>query len=117
MELHALKAFYDGQEGLVELEDDVLSIVRQVKEATDGKVTIHMEPTSGEYVLVEHCEDGTDRLVMTTAELDARVLERLYRGDSTSRGYVDSYAEAEAEQDRLQAQIEEQGMERVRDGV
>lgn len=111
MELHAVKTFYTAREGLVELEDDVLSIVRQVKELTGGQVSTHLDPDSGEYYFVEHCEDGTERLVFATPELDARALERLARADSQRRGATDPYAEAEQEQDDFHAAIDAKNRE------
>jgi hypothetical protein len=100
MELHAVRVFYCQEAGgLVELEDDVLSIVRQVKDLYGDTIRIHMDPVDGSYVFVEHCADGTERLVFATNELDARAVERLQRSDSTRRGYIDPYDQAEREQD------------------
>jgi len=106
MELRALKTFYDQRHGIVEVEDDVLSVVRQVRQVYGAKITIHVDPDTCWYYFVEHCEDGTDRLVFTTPDLDARSLSRLFMGDSQSRVYEDPYHFAEFEQDRLQQERE-----------
>jgi len=106
MELRAIKYFYTGGH-LVELEDDVLSIVSQVRALTNGKVSIHLEPTTGHYLFVEHCDDRVERLIFVTPELDGRCIERLVAGDSGSRSYRDPYDFAEAEQDRLHREADE----------
>src|SRR5215471_7199231 len=115
MELYAMKSWYDNREGFVELEDDVLSIVRQVRELYGHAIKICLEPTTGQYVFSENCEDGTERLIFMTDELDARCLERLLRADSQLRGYVDPYDEHEREQDQIWADQHEASMERVHD--
>lgn len=107
MELRAVKAFYSAREGLVELDDDVLSIVRSVRELYGNRISIHHEPTTGAFVFVENCEDGVERLVFVCDELDARALDRLQSADSRSRGYVDTYEQAEREQDEAQSQLSE----------
>lgn len=115
MELHALKVFYDDRLGLVELEDDVLSIVRQVREAYGSRVKVSLEPTTGHYVFSEDCEDGTERLIFTCEDLDGRALERLRAADGHARGYEDAYDRAEREQDELQAAADEERLTKVRD--
>jgi hypothetical protein len=107
MELRALRTWYTQGEGWVTLDDDVLSIVRQVKELYEGRVSIQMEPTTGHYVFVEHCGDGTDRLIFTTDELDGRSLIRLMQADSQSRAYQDPYDAAERAQDDAQNAIDD----------
>lgn len=115
MELHAVKAYYSQHHGLVELEDDVLSIVRQVREVYGNRVKIAWEPTTEHYVFSEHCDDGTERLIFTTPELDGRALERLLRSDSHGRGYEDVYDRQEREQDEAFAARQEADRERLRE--
>src|SRR5215471_19709825 len=81
MELRTLKTWYTARDGWVTLDDDVLSIVRQVRDLFGNRVTVEMNPQNGDYVFVEHCEDGADRLIFTTQELDGRCVERLLRAD------------------------------------
>jgi hypothetical protein len=115
MELRAIKSYYDGHLGLVTLEDDVLSIVRQIRERYGTRIKVSWEPTTGYYVLSEMCSDRNERLIFTTDTLDGRTLTRLMEADSQSPGYVDAYDAAEAEQDRLQEEIDEKQRERLRD--
>jgi hypothetical protein len=115
MELHAVKTFYTDQDGLVTLEDDVLSIVRQVREQYGNRVNIRLEPTTGQYVFSENCADGTERLIFASEHLDQRDLDRLMQADSTLRGYEDTYEKAEREQDEDQAQMEKEMLEELRE--
>jgi hypothetical protein len=115
MELRALHSWYTSRDGWVSLDDDVLSIVRQVKEAYGDRVTIELDRQFGHYAFVEHCEDDTDRLVFTTTELDGRCLERLMMGDSQSRVYQDPYDAAEREQDDAQRDIDKAHNARIGD--
>lgn len=117
MELHAIKTFYDNRHGLVELEDDVLSVVSQVREAFGDKVKICLEPTTGHYVFTENSADGTERLIFTTEVLDARCLTRLQDADSTRRGYSDAYDAMEKEQDDFRAREDELMKDKIRDGA
>ena len=109
-----LKAWYNHDHGVIELDDDVLSIVRQVRELYERRITIELLPGSPEpYAFVEHCEDGVDRLIFTCVELDPRALERLQRSDSHSRAYVDPYEAQEREHDRLLAARDEHSKEQL----
>ena len=117
MELHAVKMFYDRREGLVELEDDVLSIVSQVREAFGDKVKICLEPTTGHYVFSENSADGTERLIFTTEVLDGRCLTRLIAADSNARGYKDAYELMEKEQDDYRAARDEEKLDRIREAA
>ena len=115
MELYAIKSWYDNRLGMVTLEDDVLSIVRQVRELYGQRVTIELDQFSNVYHFVEHGEDHTDRLIFTVDELDARALERLIRSDSHSRTYEDPYDAAEREQDANHAEIDRRNSERLKE--
>jgi len=115
MELYAMKSWYDNREGFIELQDDVLSIVRQVRELYGHRIRICLEPTTGEYVFSEMCEDGTERLIFGTNELDPRALERLMRADSHLRGYTDPYDEAEREHDRTMDEKDKASLDKLGD--
>lgn len=81
MELHAIKSWYDQHHGLVELTDDVLGVVKQVKALGEGRLSVFYNAQSDGYDIVERCLDHTDRLVFSVKELDARVVERLHLAD------------------------------------
>jgi hypothetical protein len=112
-QLRAVKAWYDSRLGMVTLEDDVLSIVRQVRELYGDKVTIELDEYQGCYHFVEHSDDHTDRLIFSTTELDARALDRLLRSDSMSRIYQDPYDAAERAQDESLAERDARDSERL----
>ena len=112
--LYAIRSFYSAEAGrLVTLEDDVLSVVSQVRELTDGKVVVQVDPVTEHFHLVEHCPDGTDRLVFTVPELDGRVVQRLREADSQSRLHQDPYDAAEREQDALHDERDHQMLDRL----
>jgi hypothetical protein len=113
MELSTLKTFYSERCGLVTLEDDVLSIVRQVRELYGKRIVVSLDETTGNYVFSENCEDGTERLVFVCDTLDARALERLQNADSRSPAYEDAYDRAEREQDEATAARDEELRTRV----
>ena len=115
MELRAVKCFYTQRDGLVELEDDVLSIVRQVKDLYGDRIKITWEPTTEHYVFIENGEDGTEKLIFTTPELDGRALDRLIASDSRARGYEDAYDKMERDQDQAQAAIDRADLDKVAD--
>lgn len=116
MELHAIKSYYDNRlGGLVTLEDDVLSIVSQVRQLYGTKITIELDPDQGAYHFVEHCEDHTDRLIFTVDTLDGRCIDRLLIADAHGRGYHDPYDLAEREQDRLHDEADARSAEKIRE--
>jgi len=102
MRLHAIPSWYT-EGGLVTLEDDVLSIVSQVREIYGDRIYIEMDPRHGTYHFVENCADGAQRLIFSTAVLDPRALDRLRRADSHWHGYEDPYDAAERAQDEAHA--------------
>jgi hypothetical protein len=76
----AIKHYYDAEQGeLVELEDDVLGIVRQINDLFDRRVAVNLDREMECYHITEHCADGTERLIFSTDVLDGRTLERLQR--------------------------------------
>jgi hypothetical protein len=122
MEIHAVKTWYDQRAGIISVEDDVLNIVRQVREI-DPRIHVFFNEQSGEFDLVEHCIDGVQRLIFSTRDLDARVISRLREGDSWLDGNPehpvededDFLSKIEADQERIQGEIQEQSLEKVRD--
>jgi hypothetical protein len=112
--LYAMKSYYSSEHGaLITLEDDVLSIVSQVRDLYGDKVSIQLDPDNGWYHFVEHGDDGTDRLIFSVDCLDPRALDRLRRADSHTRGFKDPYDAAEREQDELQSLMQREQTEQV----
>lgn len=112
--LRAIQNYYDPEHGgIITLDDDVLGIVSQVNELYDGRVVVNLDPDSGWFHLTEHCEDGTERLIFSTEELDGRTLTRLQEADSRWRYHEDPYDRTEREQDEAQAEIDAQYHEQL----
>ncbi len=112
--LRAIRSFYSAERGaLVTLDDDVLSIVSQVRDLYGNAVSVQLDPDTGWYHFIAHEEDGTERLIFSVEELDPRALERLKQADAHSRGFQDSFDAAEREQDEAQARIDRAYAEKV----
>jgi len=80
MELHAVKTWVDRREGVVEVDDDVLGVVADLKQISD-RLHVYWNDQSEWFDIVESCLDGTDRLVTTVPALDARVVEKIKAAD------------------------------------
>lgn len=65
---------------LVSVEDDVQNVIRDMRAISDRLFCWYDDHTS-EFHIVEHCLDGTDRLVFSTRSLDQRVIQRLRLAD------------------------------------
>lgn len=112
--LHAIKHYYDAEQGaMVELEDDVLGIVRQIHELYDQRIAVNLDPITEWYHITEHCDDGAERLIFSTDVLDGRTLERLQKADSQWRSYEDPYDASEKAQDEAQAAIDARYRDRL----
>lgn len=79
MELRGVKTWFEKGR-MVELTDDVLGVLRDIKEISP-RIAVFYNEQVDEYDLVEHCSDGVDRLVFSVKELDARVPLRLRMAD------------------------------------
>lgn len=120
MEIHPIKTWFDKRHGVVEVPDDVLGVVRQVKQMADGRLTIYWNDQSSKFDVVERCLDGTDRLVFSVDELDARVLTRLQNADHWGADTPDRGMKRADEDDfladleRYEAEVKEQEWDGVR---
>lgn len=86
MEIHGVQTWYDSHHGVVSVEDDVLNVVREVREIAGGRIHVFYNERAQQlgrpcYDLVESCLDGTDRLVFSVHQLDQRVVNRLRSAD------------------------------------
>jgi hypothetical protein len=123
MEIHAVKTYYDQKLGVVEVEDDVLNVVRDIH-AISPRIHVFWNEQTGNYDLVESCLDSTDRLIFSVEHLDARVVNRLrladqWRGreDPTHQlsEHEDWVSELDSDQEAEKAAVKEQQMEKVRE--
>lgn len=67
----AIGGRYDGC--LIAIEDDVLDVVRRLKEISP-RLNVRFNEIGEYFVIYELCEDGTERLVTTVKELDGRLI-------------------------------------------
>jgi hypothetical protein len=117
MRVHGLPSWVDKHEGVVVVEDDVQSIVRGIREVSD-RLTVFYNPQSEHFDLVEHCLDGTDRLVFSVRQLDGRVLDRLRQADHWHGQDVPNHVLGEGEDfvAKVDAWNEEQQAEKDAEG-
>jgi tRNA nucleotidyltransferase/poly(A) polymerase len=80
VEIHAVNTWYDKKLGVVQVEDDVANVVRDIREI-DPRIHVYWNEQGGEFDLVETCLDGTERLIFSVNSLDARVVTRLKQAD------------------------------------
>ncbi len=127
MEIPAVKMWVDLKHGVQHVEDDVLDVVRQLKEMSDGRVRVYYNEQANEFNIVEHCLDGVERLVFNAKELDARVVERLRRADhwdasTPDRGYSrpegsDFLDDVDAFNEALEREIKAGHMDKIGDAA
>jgi len=82
---------------LITYQDDVLDIKREIEQRWAGLLSVAFDQEQEEWVIIEHCQDGTDRLVFTTHALSQATIDRLQRADQASRSFVDPNEVYEAE--------------------
>lgn len=116
-QLRAIKSWYDNRHGVVTVQDDVLSIVRQVRSLFGDRISIQLDDLTGWYHFVEHCEDKTDRLIFSSESLTPLELERLLKADSFGRAHEDPYDALEREQDEMQAKQDAAFREMIREAA
>jgi hypothetical protein len=102
----------------------VLNVVREVREL-DPRISVYYNPQTDGFDLVESCLDGTDRLIFSVEELDARVLHRLrgldhWGGNETPERFVlsddeDFAARVDADNEALKAEQQEQFRDQLGD--
>lgn len=104
-------SYVDANPGrVVNIEDDVLSIKSRIEEQwpelevyLDKGDKYHPDP---QWIIVENCKDGQQRLVLTTQALNQALFDRLFQADQSIEGHdvvdlVDKLnAKAERDQER-----------------
>lgn len=121
MEVHAVKTWYDQHLGVVEVEDDVVNVVRDIREISP-RIRVFYNEQRGNYDIVESCQDGTDRLIFSVDSLDARVPLRLrqvdqWRGREDPEHLLpeeeDFLAKMDAAYDRMDAERQEENRDQI----
>jgi hypothetical protein len=80
----------------MEVQDDVLDVVRRIKAISPRLVVYYNEQTDG-FDIVESCLDGADRLVFSVGALDQRVIDRLLRADHWGGNDVPTHVRPDSE--------------------
>lgn len=96
---NGLTYFDANSQRLVTIENDVLGIKEEIQR-TWPQVRVYFDEWDEKWVLTEVCEDGNERLIFDTEQLDRRVLDRLHMADGATG--VDFLHEIEKEEARLQ---------------
>jgi len=113
-------SYLDANRGrLVTIEDDVLGIKNEIQ-ARWPELEVYFDTEQEEWIIVEHCRDHVDRFVLSTKQLDQRILDRLVKADQWRHGNdvlkeIDSLNDAvEREHDRQLEEICVDVAERLR---
>lgn len=112
MEIRAIKTWVDTHHGVVSITDDVLSIVQRMREI-DPRLKVYYNEQRGEYNIVEACLDGTDRLVFTVEDLDARVISRLLECDQWNPNNPDVLDKIDKHNEGVEAEIDRVNRDKI----
>lgn len=94
----------DANKGrLVTYGPDVLGIKRRIETEWAGLLSCFFDEDNEEWVIVEHCKDGTDRVAFTTEALSQATIDKINRIDQASRSFVDPNESFEAADKEEQA--------------
>lgn len=108
---------------MVEVDNHVTAVLSDIREISP-RIRVFWNEQSGEFDLVEDCEDNTQRLIFSVPELDARVVSRLKAADHwhgrEDPTHVlaedeDFLAKIDADNEALEAEKDEAHREKLRD--
>jgi hypothetical protein len=86
---------------LITFQEDVLGVKKEIERRWAGLLSVFFDNENEEWVIVEHCVDGTDRVGFTTPALCQATIDKIHRSDQDSRSYVDpesAYLKADKEE-------------------
>jgi|SRR5215469_10718444 len=80
----------DANQGrLITYQDDVLRVKAEIEQRWAGLLSVFFDKDNEEWVIVEHCVDGTDRICFTTKALSQATIDKINRADQASRSFED----------------------------
>lgn len=80
----------DANQGrLVTYEQDVLDIKAEIERRWAGLLSVFFDNENIEWVIVEHCVDGTDRIFTVTKALSQATIDKIHKADQASRSFED----------------------------
>jgi hypothetical protein len=88
---------------LITFEQDVLDIKAEIERIWAGVLSVFFDQVDMKWVIVEHCQDGTDRIAFKTEFLSQATIDKIHRIDQQSRSFVDpekAYQQADQEEVR-----------------
>lgn len=88
---------------IITYQEDVLGVKREIEQRWAGLVSVFFDTDMEVWVIVEHCQDGTDRVAFTTGVLSQATIDKIHRCDQDSRSFVDpegAYQQADREEER-----------------
>lgn len=94
---------------LMEVESDVQDIARRIKEI-DSSLHLMFNERTGIFIVYQTLEDGSEHLVTTCTELDARLVERLRKVCSPQYDFA---AEVERQDELVDRETERRFREQV----
>lgn len=109
---NGLTYFDANKQRLITIEDDVLGIKAEILK-TWSQIRVYFDEWDEKWILTEVCDDGEERLVFDTEQLDQRVLDRLHRADGATG--VDFLYEIEKEEARLQKDRRDKFLDQIGD--
>lgn len=74
---------------LVTYAQDVLDVKAEIEQIWRGVLSVFFDQKDEKWVIVEHCDDGTDRIAFKTEFLSQATIDKIYKSDQTSHAFVD----------------------------
>lgn len=108
-------SYVDANHGrVVSIEQDVLDIQRQIMERWP-ELEVYFDKDQLEYIVIEHCKDGVDRLACARPYLDQRLLTDLENADSHRAGQEDPLDMVDALNDEIERRRDQEFSDRIGD--
>lgn len=96
-------SYYDANKNrLVTEGPDVLAIKAEI-ESRWSDISTFFDLDEDEWVIVEHCKDGTDRVAFTTTRLSQATIDKIARIDQAAHVQGDVALKVEREADKAEA--------------
>lgn len=111
-------SYFDANSGrLITEGPDVLEVKAEIEARWPDVLSVFFDVEAEEWVIVEHCKDGTDRLVMTCKALNMRVVEKLDRIDQAKHVQGDLNRKYELEDDMAEKEKDHKFSEAIGDSI
>lgn len=95
-------SYVDANSGrVVSIESDVFDIKHRIEERWP-ELEVYYDKDQMEFLVIEHCEDGVDRLACARPYLDERLIKDLEAADSMVKGQEDPLTMVDALNDAIE---------------